>query len=326
MTNGEILKNAKDVFETEIESLKYQLDSLDDNFVEVVRIVEKTKGKVILTGIGKSGLVARKISSTLSSTGTPSVFVHIGEAAHGDLGIIGKDDVVIALSYSGETKEVLTILPVIKRIGVPLISFTGNINSTLSKYSDIHLMINITKEACPLGLAPTSSTTVMLAMGDALAVSLMIIRGFSSDDFAFYHPGGALGKKLLVKVGDLMHTGDEVPFVGRKDNMNKIILEISSKRLGITGVIDENRKLLGCITDGDLRRAMEKFGDKFFRKNAEDIMTVSPKTIFAESLAAKALKIMEDNSITVLFVKDKTEGEKAIGVVHIHDILKEGIS
>ena len=325
MRDNEIIEKIKDVFYTEIESLNIQKNSIDDSFVKAIRIISETKGKVILTGIGKSGLVARKISSTLSSTGTPSVFVHIGEAAHGDLGIIDKNDVVIALSFSGETKEVLTILPVIKRIGIPLISLTGNENSTLSKYSEVHLKINVSKEACPLGLAPTSSTSVMLVTGDALAVALMLIKDFSNEDFAFFHPGGALGKKLLVKVEDLMHTGEEIPFVLEKDLMSKIIFEISSKRLGIAGVIDKNMKLLGCITDGDLRRAMEKLGDKLFQVTAKDVMSNSPKTVYSNALAVKALKIMEDNSITVLFVVDENSN-KVKGVIHIHDILKEGIS
>ena len=324
MDREKIIETVKEVFNTEIDSLKLTLSTLGKEVVEAVEILYNTRGKVVVTGIGKSGLVGKKIASTMSSVGTPAIFLHIGEAAHGDLGVIDGRDSVIILSYSGETEEVTTVLPTIKRLGIPLIGITGNLNSTLAKHSDVVIPVRITREACPYGLAPTSSTTVMLAIGDALAISLMKLKGFSEEDFAMLHPAGALGKTLLVRVADLMHTGDEIPRVDVGEIMEKVILEITSKRLGITGVF-ENGKLVGCISDGDLRRALEKYGGEMLRKRAGDLMTRNPKTITPDALASRALRKMEDHAITSLFVVPEESSEEVIGIIHIHDILKEGI-
>ena len=324
MTREEIIETAKEVFKTEIDSLKLEMNSLGDEFARAVEILLNIKGKIIVTGIGKSGLVGKKIASTLSSVGSPAIFLHIGEAAHGDLGVIDRNDAVIILSFSGETEEVTTILPIIKRWDIPLIGITGNLNSTLARYSDVVIPVKITREACPYGLAPTSSTTVMLALGDALAITLMKLKGFTEEDFAMFHPAGALGKSLLLRVSDLMHVGDEIPRVGRDEIMEKVILEITSKRLGITGVFEGNN-LVGCISDGDLRRALERYGSKMLKMRASEIMTPNPKTILPQALASRALKKMEDHAITSLFVVPREDSREVIGIIHIHDILKEGI-
>ena len=324
MDREKILSYAKKVFAIEVDSLKSTLGSLGDEFVKAVDILLNTRGKVIVTGIGKSGLVGRKIASTMSSLGTPAIFLHIGEAAHGDLGVIDSQDSVMILSFSGETEEVTTILPTIKRLGIPLIGITGNLNSTLARYSDVVLYVGITREACPFGLAPTSSTTVMIALGDALSVTLMRLRGLTEEDFAAVHPAGALGKSLLLRVEDLMHTGDEIPRVDEEEVMEKVILEITSKRLGITGVF-KGEKLVGCISDGDLRRSLEKYREEMLKMNAAEIMTENPKTITPDALASRALRIMEEHAITSLFVTPKEGSKDVIGIIHIHDILKEGI-
>ncbi len=324
MNRKEVLDTVKDVFTTEIDSLRLTFSSLRDEIVEAVEILYNTRGKVVVTGIGKSGLVGKKIASTMSSVGTPAIFLHIGEAAHGDLGVIDNRDSVMILSYSGETEEVTTVLPTIKRLDIPLIGITGNLNSTLAKYSDIVIPVRITREACPYGLAPTSSTTVMLAIGDAIAISLMKLKGFSEEDFAMLHPAGALGKTLLIRVSDLMHTGEEIPRVDVNEVMEKVVLEITSKRLGITGVF-ENGKLVGCISDGDLRRALEKFGGDMLGKKAGELMTKNPKTITPDALASSALRRMEDYAITSLFVVPEETSKEVIGIIHIHNILKEGI-
>ena len=324
MEKEKLLRIARNVFSTEIASLKLMEKSLGEEFVRAVEILYHTAGKVVITGIGKSGLVGRKIASTMSSVGTPAVFLHVGEAAHGDLGVIDPRDTVIILSFSGETEEVTTVLPVIKRFGIPLIGITGNLSSTLARYSDVVIPVKITREACPYNLAPTSSTTVMLAIGDALAITLMQLKGFTEADFALFHPAGALGKKLLLKVSDLMHTGEEIPVVDVDELMEHVIVEISGKRLGITGVVKDG-KLVGCISDGDLRRALEKYRGEMLKKRAGDLMTPNPKTITPEALASSALKIMEDHSITSLFVVPEENSKEVIGIIHIHDILKEGI-
>ncbi len=324
MDRERVRRTISEVFRTEIDSLKLMLDNLDESMVDAVEILYGTQGKVIFTGMGKSGLVARKIASTMSSVGTPAIFLHIGEAAHGDLGVIDGKDSVVILSYSGETEEVTTVLPTIKRLGIPLIGITGNLNSTLARYSDVVIPVKITREACPHGLAPTSSTTVMLAIGDALAIALMELKGFSEEDFAMLHPAGALGKTLLIRVADLMHTGDEIPRVDVDEVMKRVVLEITSKRLGITGVFKDGR-LVGCISDGDLRRALEKFGPEMLDKRAGDIMSVNPKTITPDALASTALRKMETHSITSLFVTPEEGSGEVVGIIHIHDILKEGI-
>jgi len=261
----------------------------------------------------------------MSSTGTPSFFLHPGEALHGDLGMIIKGDVVIAISNSGETEEVIRILPIVKRIGAELVAMTGKPSSTLAKAGDIHLNVAIKEEACPLGLAPTASTTATLAMGDALAVALLVERGFKEEDFALFHPGGALGKKLLLSVSDMMHSGNSVPLVKADKLMREAIFEITSKKLGCTGVVNDEGELLGVITDGDLRRALEK-GTDFLDRPAGELMIRNPKRILSSELAAKGLQKMEQHSITSLFVFEDESSKRPVGILHFHDLLKAGIA
>ncbi len=317
------IKAAKDVLKIEAEAIQSLIDRLDNNFLDAIDIIIASTGKVVVTGIGKSGLIAKKIASTFASTGTPSLFLHPAEGVHGDLGVLVKDDVLIALSNSGETNELLSMLPLVKRMGIKLISITGNVKSTLAKAGDVVIDLRIKEEACPLGLAPTASTTAALAMGDALAVSLLLKRGFKEEDFALLHPAGSLGRRLL-RVSDLMHTGDGLPLVTVNTSVRDAILEITSKRLGLTGVVDRQGKLEGVITDGDLRRALES-GNDVLTKQVVDVMTHTPKTIQKDALAAKALKLMETYSITALFVHNGKEAGKPIGILHIHDLLKAGV-
>jgi arabinose-5-phosphate isomerase len=274
--------------------------------------------------MGKSGLVGRKIASTFASTGTPSFFLHPAEGLNGDFGMLAKEDLIIAISNSGETRELLEVLPLIKRYGNRLITLTGNMTSTLAKSGDINLDIHVKEEADPLGLAPTSSTTATLALGDALAVALMGKRDFKKEDFAILHPGGVLGKKLLLKVEDLMHVGKAFPMVSEKALMKDAVFEITSKRLGVTAVCNTEGHLVGVITDGDLRRAIEKFSDLFNRK-ASEVMTRNPKWIEKDALAAKAVQRMEEYSITSLFVFDKAGDKVPVGIIHLHDLLKAGV-
>lgn len=317
-----MLKTAKNVLKIEANAIKKLITRLDESFINAVDILYSCKGRVIVTGMGKSGWIGNKIAATFASTGTPSFFLHPAEGSHGDLGMVVKDDVVLAISNSGETKEINEILPIIKRLGVKLISITGNLHSLLAKESDVILDGRIDKEACPLGLAPTASTTVALALGDALAISLLKKRGFKKEDFALFHPGGQLGKKLLLKVENLMHKGIEIPIVSQDASMKKTIIEITSKKLGLTIVVDKKGKLLGIITDGDLRRAIEKHSNIMERK-AMEIMTQNPKTIKSSSLAVEALRVMEKNSITSIVIQDKKK--KPEGIIHLHDILRSGI-
>jgi arabinose-5-phosphate isomerase len=275
-------------------------------------------------GMGKSGLVGRKIASTFASTGTPSFFLHPAEGLNGDFGMLAKEDLIIAISNSGETRELLEVLPLIKRYGNRLITLTGNANSTLSKAGDVNLDIRVKEEACPLGLAPTSSTTATLALGDALAVALMGKKDFKEEDFAMLHPGGALGKRLLLKVEDLMHVGKAFPMVSEKTLMKDAIFEITSKRLGVTAVCNTEGHLMGVITDGDLRRALEKFSD-LFNREASEVMTKNPKWIEKDDLAAKAVQRMEEYSITSLFVFKKGGEKVPVGIIHLHDLLKAGV-
>lgn len=319
-----ILDIAKKVLKIEADAVLALIEKLDANFEKAVDLIYNSKGKVVVTGMGKSGLVGKKIAATLASTGTPAFFLHPAEAIHGDLGMVTSEDVIIAISNSGETEELAGLIPFLKRFNVHLISMTGNPNSTLSRQADAHLDISVKEEACPLGIVPTASTTAALAMGDAIAVALLTKNGFREEDFAFYHPGGSLGKKLFVKVSDLMHQGDALPVISPDKSMTAAVMEISSKRLGIVIVIDADNKLLGIITDGDLRRGIEKWGKALFDMKAGEVMTKNPKTISGDELAAKALSIMETHSITSLTVPDK-EG-KAEGVIHLHDILRKGIA
>lgn len=320
-----IIEEAKKVIRIEAAALSALADSIDSSFEKAVRMILASKGRVIVTGMGKSGLIGQKIASTMASTGTPAFFLHPAEALHGDLGMIIRGDVVIAISNSGETEEVLRILPIVKRIGAELVSMTGKPSSTLAKAGDVHLNIAIKEEACPLGLAPTASTTATLAMGDALAVALLVEHGFKAEDFALFHPGGALGKKLLLSVNDMMHSGSAIPLVGADMLMRQAIFEITSKGLGCTGVIDADGALAGVVTDGDLRRALEK-GTDFLDHPAGELMTGNPKRILRNELAAKGLQQMEQHSITSLFVFEDENSKNPVGILHLHDLLKAGLA
>jgi arabinose-5-phosphate isomerase len=320
----DIVEEAKRVLRVEAQSLLELAERIDENFSRAVELLYHCKGKVVLMGMGKSGLVGRKIASTFASTGTPSFFLHPAEGLNGDFGMLAKEDLIIAISYSGETRELLEVLPLIKRYGNRLITLTGNENSTLSKAGDVNLDIRVKEEACPLGLAPTSSTTATLALGDALAVALMGKKDFKKEDFAILHPGGVLGKRLLLKVEDLMHVGKAFPMVSEKTLMKDAIFEITSKRLGVTAVCNTEGHLMGVITDGDLRRALEKFSDLFDRE-AFEVMTKNPKWIEKDALAAKAVQRMEEYSITSLFVFKKAGDKVPVGIIHLHDLLKAGV-
>jgi len=320
----DIVEEAKRVLRVEAQSLLELAERIDENFSRAVELLYHCKGKVVLMGMGKSGLVGRKIASTFASTGTPSFFLHPAEGLNGDFGMLAKEDLIIAISYSGETRELLEVLPLIKRYGNRLITLTGNENSTLSKAGDVNLDIRVKEEACPLGLAPTSSTTATLALGDALAVALMGKKDFKKEDFAILHPGGVLGKRLLLKVEDLMHIGKAFPKVSEKTLMKDAIFEITSKRLGVTAVCNTEGHLMGVITDGDLRRGLEKFSD-LFNREAFEVMTKNPKWIEKDALAAKAVQRMEEYSITSLFVFKKAGDKVPVGIIHLHDLLKAGV-
>jgi arabinose-5-phosphate isomerase len=320
----DIVEEGKRVLRVEAQSLLDLAGRINENFSRAVELLYHCKGKVVLMGMGKSGLVGRKIASTFASTGTPSFFLHPAEGLNGDFGMLAKEDLIIAISNSGETRELLEVLPLIKRYGNRLITLTGNMTSTLAKSGDINLDIHVKEEADPLGLAPTSSTTATLALGDALAVALMGKRDFKKEDFAILHPGGVLGKKLLLKVEDLMHVGKAFPMVSEKALMKDAVFEITSKRLGVTAVCNTEGHLVGVITDGDLRRAIEKFSDLFNRK-ASEVMTRNPKWIEKDALAAKAVQRMEEYSITSLFVFDKAGDKVPVGIIHLHDLLKAGV-
>jgi len=315
----DIQKIALQVIKEESESIANLKHSIDNDFVSAVELILKSKGRLIVTGIGKSANIATKIVATLNSTGTPAVFMHAADAIHGDLGIVQKDDVVMCISKSGNTPEIKVLIPLVKSLGNPLIANVGNTESFLAKQADYVLNSSVKKEACPNNLAPTSSTTAQLVMGDALAVSLLQMRGFSDRDFAKYHPGGALGKQLYLRVEDLC-MNNEKPQVDINADIRSIIIEISSKRLGATAVI-KNDNLIGIVTDGDIRRMMQKYKD-VDPLNASDIMTSNPLTIEKDQLAVSALKIMKEKNITQLLV---THNKKYFGVIHLHDILKEGI-
>lgn len=318
----EIIKSAKEVFDIEADSILKLKDRISDDFVKAVEIIYSSRGKVVVTGMGKSGLIGRKIASTLCSTGTPAVFLHPAESTHGDSGIISRNDVVIAISNSGETQELLNLLPLIMRFGVPLIGVTGGLNSTLAQKSDVVLDISVEKEACPLNKAPTASTTATLAMGDALAVCLLKKRGFSYEDFLLFHPSGALGKGILYKVEELMVKGEKLPIISQDVLFSEAISLVSEKKLGTALLVDEKNTLQGVLTDGDIRRAVIKHPNCSNLK-VKEIMTVNPKTIPHDALCAKALSIMEKYSITSLAVVD--ENNVPIGLLHIHDLLKAGV-
>ncbi|MBI5076567.1 MAG: KpsF/GutQ family sugar-phosphate isomerase [Nitrospirae bacterium] len=315
---------AKKVLQTEADAVRSLIDRIDQTFEKAVEIILNSKGRVVVTGMGKSGLVGKKIAATLASTGTPSFFMHPAEASHGDLGMVTADDVIIAISNSGETDEIISIIPFLKRFNVGLISLTGNHGSTLAKAAEVNLDISVQEEACPLGIVPTSSTTAALAMGDAIAVALLTKRGFQQDDFASFHPSGSLGKKLFIRVKDLMHSGDSLPITPPDASLAEAVINISSKRLGITVIADNEKTMLGIITDGDVRRGIEKWGKDFFDMMASEVMTTDPRIIAEDELAAKALGIMEKLAITALVVI--SENNRVTGVLHLHDILKKGIA
>lgn len=307
----------------EAQGLLSVIDHLDENFVRAVEMMQGCKGKVVVTGVGKSGLICAKIAATLSSTGTPAFYLHSGDALHGDLGMVMPDDIVVAVSNSGETDEILKLLPHFKHHGLKLIVITGNPESTLAKAGELVLNVRVKEEACPLGLAPTTSTTVALAMGDALAVVLLEQKGFNEADFAMRHPGGMLGRKLLLRVEDLMFRGARLPLVRETTSVKEALFEITAKRLGVTGVTNEKHQLVGILTDGDLRRGLENKG-QILSLPARDLMTRNPKTIPADTLASEAVAVMEKFSITSLFVLEH-ETKKPVGIVHLHDLIKAGL-
>ena len=297
-------------------------DRINDDFAQACGHLLTCKGRIVVTGMGKSGHIGSKIAATLASTGSPAFFVHPGEASHGDLGMITSNDVVLALSNSGETSELLTIVPLIKRLGVPLIAMTGNPHSNLAKESDIHIDVSVAQEACPLNLAPTSSTTAALVMGDALAIALLESRGFTEEDFARSHPGGSLGRRLLLHIGEIMHTGAGIPSVNQNAPVRDALMEMTRKGLGMTAVVDDHGRLVGIYTDGDLRRTLDKNRD-IHSCVVSEVMTPNCKTASKEMLAAEALKIMEDNKINALLLVD--DERRLEGAVNMHDLLRAGV-
>lgn len=310
------------VIKLETEAIAALAEQINENFVTACKLMMQCKGRVVVMGMGKSGHIGGKIAATLASTGTPAFFVHPGEASHGDLGMITPQDVVLALSNSGETSEVLIILPIIKRLGVPLIALTGNSTSTLAKFATVHINVAVKQEACPLGLAPTSSTTAALVMGDALAVSLLETKGFTRDDFALSHPGGSLGKRLLLLVSDVMHTGAQIPSVTETTLMDSVLLEMTEKKLGMTAVVNADNQVVGIFTDGDLRRMLRKSLDLHSTKIAE-VMTANCTVIGEHILAAEAMQIMEKKNINALLVVD--EQQHLLGALNMHDLIHSGI-
>ncbi|KEA63258.1 Arabinose 5-phosphate isomerase [Marinobacterium lacunae] len=322
MTDFDFLRAGRRTIELELDAVQNLLQHLDQRFSRACELMINCRGRVIVTGMGKSGHIGNKIAATLASTGTPAFFVHPGEASHGDLGMFTRDDVVLALSNSGETAEVVTILPLIKRMQAPLISITARPDSTLSKAADVSLHIPVDREACPLGLAPTSSTTAQLVLGDALAIALLEARGFSAEDFAFSHPGGALGRRLLLMVDDIMHTGDAIPVVNAETSVRDALLEMTRKHLGMTAVTDSQGALLGIFTDGDLRRTLDQEID-LKQTCIHDVMTVNCTTIHPGILAAEALQIMQSKKINALVVVD--DAMKPVGALNMHDMLKAGV-
>lgn len=322
MHQANYIKSASQVIDIEIKAVEELRNALNAHFETACDMMLNCQGRVVVTGMGKSGHIANKIAATLASTGTPAFYVHPGEASHGDLGMFRSKDVVLALSNSGETGEVLTLLPVLKRIGCKIIAMTGNENSSLSRNSDVHLNVKVEQEACPLGLAPTASTTASLVLGDALAVTLLEARGFTADDFALSHPGGALGRKLLLTNNNIMHKGERLPLVKNDVLLKDAIIEISAKGLGMTGVTDNQGTLIGIFTDGDLRRWLDKGGD-ITKMPIIEVMTENFVSTGENLLAAETLKLMEDKKINGLFVVD--ENHKPIGALNMHDLLKAGV-
>ena len=323
MTETRYIELGLAVLKTEADAITALTTRLDQGFNRACELILNCRGRVVVTGMGKSGHIGNKIAATLASTGTPAFFMHPGEASHGDLGMITADDLVIALSNSGETSEITLLLPLLKRLGIPMISLTGKPQSTLARAADINLDVSVSKEACPLGLAPTSSTTASLAMGDALAVAVLDVRGFTEEDFALSHPGGNLGRRLLLRVSDIMHTGSAIPLIKENASLKQTLLEMTAKGLGMAGVIDQNeKKLTGIYTDGDLRRTFEKMPN-IETAQVKDFMTPNCITIQAEQIASEALKIMHDNRINALMVVD--EELQVQGALNMHDLLRAGV-
>ena len=325
MKTSDIKSVAKRVIQIEADAVSLIGGRIDEHFESAVQTILECDGRLIVSGLGKSGLISQKIASTMASTGTPAHFVHPAEATHGDLGMITKEDVLLIVSNSGETMELIQILPVIHKKGVTIIGLIGRQNSTLANGSDIYLDTSVEKEACTLDLAPTASTTATLAMGDALAVALLEIRGFNKEDFAALHPGGILWKRLLLTLDQLVHTGDHIPFVNSTASIKDALLTISEKGLGVTGVLNDREEMIGIITDGDIRRGIEKGGNDLFDQTAKFLMSENPKWVTADTLAISALELMEKHTITSLFVYSHTDLKKPDGIVHIHDILKSGV-
>lgn len=321
----DILAEARDVLQQEAKGIENLIPTLDQNFVNAVHMIMESKGRTIVTGMGKSGHIARKVSATLSSTGTPSIFLHPAEGIHGDLGMVTGDDVVLAFSNSGETVEILNILPSLKRIGAKIIAVVGNHNSTLAKNSDVILDASVEKEACPLGLAPTTSTTVALALGDALAIVLLSCHHFTKNQFAIYHPGGALGRKLLMTVENVMHKGNDNPVISEDSIVQDALFMMTEKGLGAVSVVDEEGRLVGLVTDGDVRRGLET-GSNFLQWPVDAMMTKNPRQITSDKLAAEALHIMEKNQPRPIAVLPVVDGDgKAVGMVHLTDLLRQGV-
>lgn len=313
----------QDVIDIETRAVLELRERVDGQFVIACRLLLNCRGRIVVTGMGKSGHIGGKIAATLASTGSPAFFVHPGEAGHGDLGMITREDTVLALSNSGETPEILTILPMIKRLGIPLVAMTGKTESTLAREASVHLNVQVNQEACPLGLAPTSSTTAALVMGDALAVSLLKSKGFTRDDFALSHPGGNLGKRLLLKTRDLMHTGPELPCVREQAFVSEALIEMTAKKLGMTAIVDRHNIVKGIFTDGDLRRMFAKSEYDVHSTPITEVMTTACTTIGAEMMAAEALQNMELKKITVLLVTDSEN--RLAGALHMHDLLLAGV-
>lgn len=322
MNNEKICSLARSVIEIEAQMISNLSTRIDQNFVNACQHLHNCEGRIVVIGVGKSGHISKKVAATLASTGSPAFFIHASEANHGDIGMITRKDVVLALSNSGESEEVTSILPFIKRFGIPLIALTGKPNSTLAKAATVHIDVSVEKEACPLGLAPTSSTTAALVMGDAIAMTLLEMRGFTENDFAMSHPGGTLGKRLLLQVGEIMHTENTIPRVQVNASLKEALVEMTHKKLGMTTVVDDAGALAGVFTDGDVRRALDKVVD-FHQATIIEVMSKNPKTITSNLLAAEALNIMESHKITCLIVTDAAQ--KPVGILHIHDILRAGV-
>lgn len=321
-TFDQIIASGREVIRIESESVSGLLGKINEGFAKAVDLILRSEGRVVLTGVGKSGLIARKIVATMNSTGTPAIYLHPTDALHGDLGMVRREDVVILLSKSGATEELMMLIPMLKRLDVTLIGMLGDSRSKMARQMDVVLDVEVGEEACPYDLAPTASTTATLAMGDALSVALLKLRGFTEQDFAMLHPGGSLGKRLSLKISEIMYTGDSIPVVHESTSFKDSILEITSKRLGVTCVVDDSGKLLGVITDGDLRRLLEKTTDLSVL-TAREMMTSNPKRIKPEQLASYALQKMESHKITCLPVIDGDE--KPVGIVHLHDLVNLGL-